>query len=173
MAIQDEIPKSRLTLKYKTEINGEKEDVNLPLRFLVMGDFSNGKSKDRQVDLDERRMRSLDGKNLNGIIKDMGINLDVVVDNKIDPDTGGEDLEISLPITSMKSFNPEEISTQVPKIKGLILVKKLLQEIIANMDNKKEFRNLLNNLVSNPEALEKVIAELDAYSGLKIPSKSK
>ena len=53
MAIQDEIPKSRLTLKYKTEVEGEAEDMSLPLRMLVTGDFSLGNSKDRKVDLDE------------------------------------------------------------------------------------------------------------------------
>jgi type VI secretion system protein ImpB len=35
MAIQDEIPKSRLTLKYKTEVDGQPEDLSLPLRMLV------------------------------------------------------------------------------------------------------------------------------------------
>ena len=48
MAIQDEIPKSRLTLRYKTEINGQPEDIQLPLRLAVVGDFSLGTSKDRQ-----------------------------------------------------------------------------------------------------------------------------
>ena len=62
MAIQDEIPKSRLTLRYKTEVNGQPQDIQLPLRVAVTGDFSNGTSKDRKVDLEERRMRNLDGK---------------------------------------------------------------------------------------------------------------
>ncbi len=37
MAIQDEIPKSRLTLRYKTEVDGEPQDVTLPLRMAVTG----------------------------------------------------------------------------------------------------------------------------------------
>lgn len=42
MAIQDEknIPKSRVTLRYRTEINGVSEDITLPLRILVAADFS-------------------------------------------------------------------------------------------------------------------------------------
>jgi len=42
MTIQDDIgiPKSRVTLRYRTEINGVPEDVTLPLRILVAGDFS-------------------------------------------------------------------------------------------------------------------------------------
>ena len=57
MSIQDEIPKSRLTLTYKTEVNGAQQDVDLPLRLAILGDFSGGTSKDRQVDLDERRIQ--------------------------------------------------------------------------------------------------------------------
>jgi len=63
MAIQDEIPKSRLTLRYKTEINGQPEDITLPLRLSIMGDFSLGSSSDRKTDLEERRLRNLDGRN--------------------------------------------------------------------------------------------------------------
>jgi type VI secretion system protein ImpB len=37
MAITDEIPKSRLTLTYRTNVHGEAEDVALPFRVLVMG----------------------------------------------------------------------------------------------------------------------------------------
>ena len=61
MAIQDEIPKSRLTLRYKTEVSGQPEDLTLPMRLLVTGDFSLGTSKDRKVDLEERRLRNMDG----------------------------------------------------------------------------------------------------------------
>ena len=55
MPIQDKLPKSRITLVYRTKINGQPEDVKLPFRVVVLGDFSLGSSKDRQVDLDERK----------------------------------------------------------------------------------------------------------------------
>ena len=57
MAVQDEIPKSRLTLRYKTEINGTPADVVLPLRQLITGDFSGGSSVDAKLDLEERQMQ--------------------------------------------------------------------------------------------------------------------
>ena len=36
MAIQDEIPRSRLTLTYRTTISGEMQEITLPFRFLVL-----------------------------------------------------------------------------------------------------------------------------------------
>ena len=112
MSIQDEIPKSRLTLKYKTEVNGQPEDVNLPLRLAILGDFSGGTSKDRKLDLDERRMRNLDGRNTDSVMKDMGISLKMTVDNKVDADKA-EEIDVNLNFDSMKSFNPERVAEQV------------------------------------------------------------
>lgn len=167
MAIQDEIPKSRITLKYRTEIQGQPQDVDLPLRLMVLGDFSLGTSADRKVDLEERRLRSLDGKNLDGVIKDMKMSMDFVVKNKVDPEKE-EEVRVTLPLNGMKSFNPDEIVKNVPKLKGLMLLKKLMLEVQSNVANKKEFRNLLENLYGNPEAFNKVLEQLKGYEGFRL-----
>ncbi len=168
MAIQDEIPKSRLTLRYKTEVNGQLEDVVLPLRLLVEGDFSLGNSKDRKVDLDERRLRNLDGTNTDAVMKDMGVSLRFAVNNKIDPENG-EEMNAEIPINSMKSFNPDEVAKHIPKVRGLLQMKNLLEEVVSNVDNRKEFRKLLNELMGNEEALAKVMSQLSDYEGLRLP----
>ena len=172
MSIQDEIPKSRLTLRYKTEVNGQPEDINLPLRLLVTGDLSQGSSKDQKVDLEERRMRSLDGRNLDAVMKDMDMSLKFTVDNKIDPDKE-EELQVDLPIDSMKSFSPDQIAQHVPKLKGLLMVKELLQEIVSNMDNRKDFRKLLGELLSNQDALAEMMKEFEGFDSFKLPSGKK
>ena len=169
MAIQDEIPKSRLTLRYKTEVNGQPEDMTLPLRLLIMGDLSQGTSGDRKIDLDERRLRNLDGTNTDAVMKDMGMSMTFIVENKIDPERE-EDLQITLPIDSMKSFSPDQVAEQVPKLKGLLTLKKLIGEMLTNVDNRKEFHKLLDELISNPEKLEKVLANLKGFESFKLPS---
>jgi type VI secretion system protein ImpB len=169
MAIQDEIPKSRLTLRYRTEINGQPEDMSLPLRLLITGDFSQGSSSDRSVDLDERNLRNLDGTNTDSVMKDMGISLNFSVENTIDPDRE-EDLPISLSIDSIKSFSPDKVAEQVPKLKGLLTLKTLISEMQTNVDNRKELRKLLDELMSNPENLEKVFADLKGFESFKLPN---
>lgn len=169
MAIQDEIPKSRLTLRYKTEVDGQPEDLSLPLRLLVTGDFSLGNSKDRKVELDQRRLRNLNGTNTDAVMKDMGMSLNFAVKNKIDPDTE-EDMQVDIPIDSMKSFSPDQIVKHVPKLKGLLMLKKLMEETMANVDNRKEFRKLLNDLLSDEEALKKMMEELKGFEEYKISS---
>lgn len=169
MAIQDEIPKSRLTLRYKTEVNGQPEDISLPMRLMVTGDFSRGSSTDRKLDLDERRVRNLNGTNTDSVMKDMGMSLKFTVENKIDPERE-EDLQISLPIDSMKSFSPDQVAEHVPKLKGLLTLKQLVGEMLTNVDNRKELRKLMDELMSNPENLEKVLADLKGFESFKLPS---
>lgn len=169
MAIQDEIPKSRLTLKYKTEVSGTPEDLTLPLRLLMTGDFSLGSSEDRKVDLDERRIRNMDGKNTNEVMKDMGMSLKFSVPNQIDPENE-EDMNVEIPIDSLKAFLPDHIAQNVPKLKSILMLKQLLEEVISNVDNRKEFRNLLGQLLSDQEALGKMMEELKGFESFKLPA---
>ncbi len=171
MSIQDEIPKSRLTLRYKTEVNGQPEDLSLPMRFLVTGDFSQGSSKDRKVDLEERKLRNMNGKNTDAIMKDMGLNLKFDVANKINPDKE-EDLNVDLSFDSMRSLSPDEIAKNVPEVRSLLMLKELLQEVMSNVDNRKSYRKLLSELMGNEEALTKMLGELKGFESFKLPSKS-
>ena len=169
MPVQEEVQKSRITLTYKTEVDGQPAVVNLPFRVLVLGDFSGGSSKDRQIDLEERGLRSFDGRNTNQIMKDMRISLDVVVPNKINPQE--ESMRVQLNLDSMKAFSPESVAKQVPQIRSLMLLKKLLEEVQSNVANKKEFAQLLSKLFSSKESLEKMREKLKSYSMYRIPYK--
>jgi type VI secretion system protein ImpB len=169
MAITDEIPKSRLTLTYRTTVRGEPEDVALPFRLLVMGDLSGGTSKDRAFDLDQRQIRRLDGKNLNETMADMNMSIELTVKNCIDPSRAKE-IDVKLPITSMKSFTPAEISKHVPKVRALLLLRKLLLEVQANLDNRKEFRKVLRALVQDKAAVEALMGDLKGFEDFKLPT---
>lgn len=171
MAIQDEIPKSRLTLRYRTTISGAMQEVTLPFRMLVLADFSLGTSQDRKLDLADRRLRPLSGKNLDPIIKDMKMSLRCAVKNTIDPENE-EAFEVNLPLTRMASFAPNEVAQNVPKIRALILLKQLLLEMQAAADNRKEVRKLLQEVYSKPELLEGMLEKLSEFRGLKLPARS-
>lgn len=169
MAIQDQLPKSRITLTYRTTINGEQETVNLPLRLLVMGDFSLKSSEDRKQDLETRKLRSVDGRNLDELMKDMKMSANFEVPNRINPDVEAS-LNVTLPINRMKSFHPDEIVKHVPKLKALLLLKTLLVEMQSNIDNRKELRRELYDLFSKPEALKELLNELKGYETMRLPA---
>ncbi len=170
MPVQDEVPKSRITLTYKTEVNGEPAPVELPFRMMVVGDFSHGTSKDRKVDLSERKVRSFDGSNTNQIMDDMGIQLNTVVANKISPEIE-ESIRINLNIEGIHSFNPAEVAKQVPQVRSLVLMKKLLEEMQSNIANKKEFVRLLN-MVYKDRALMETLKEATKNYAPTLPKKT-
>ena len=170
MAITDEVPKSRITLTYRTTVRGEPEDVTLPFRVLVMGDLSGGSSKDRALELDKRQIRRLDGKNLNQVMADMGMSLKFNVKNRINPKTSGDEFEVRLPVDSTRSFQPVEVARQVPRIRALLLLKKLLLEAQANFDNRKEFRNLLREVAQSPSSIDALVKELPTFETYKLPA---
>ena len=166
--LNDEIPKSRLTMTYHTKVEGERiKEVNLPMRFLLMGDLSQGTSTDRAQDLDARQIRLLDGSNLNAVIKDMGMEVKLEVPNRVD---GDGSLDVTIPIESMKSFDPLHVANAVPKLEGLLLVKKLLLEAQAALDNRKAFRGLVQALAQDPKAVEALKKSLKGHAGFEVPT---
>ncbi len=88
--------------------------------------------------------------------------------NCIDP-ANAETLPVKLPVTSMKSFTPAEVARNVPKIRALLLLKKLLLEAQANIDNSKDFRKMLRALAGNEKAAEELKKELVGFEGFQLP----
>jgi type VI secretion system protein ImpB len=170
MSVQDEIPRSRLTLKYRTTIDGEPAVVELPLRLMVLGDF--GSTKDRALDLDERDLRSIDGNNLPYVMKDMEIEMSLEVKNLVNPEEEDETMAVTIPIDDMRSFSPDAIAKAVPKVQALLLLRSALRALQTNVSNSKAFRRQLQELFlpENADALAKVREELQEFVGLRIPS---
>jgi len=170
LPIQDNLPKSRITLVYRTTINGQQEDVKLPFRVVVLGDFSLGSSTDRQADLEDRKMRSVTGSNLNELMKDMKMSVSFEVDDKVSSDGDGK-MTVSLPVDRMKSFHPDEIVQHVPKLQALMLMRKLLLEAQADIDNRKELRRTLYELFSNKDQVHKLLdsEQLKSFVSMRLP----
>lgn len=168
MSIQDEIPRSRINLRYRTNIKGEGELLELPFRLLILADLSMGSSTDRETDLDSRRLRSLDGKNLDAVMDDMRMSVQFNVKNFIDG--GSEDnILVDIPIKNRRSFFPDHVANSVPKIRALLLLRRLLLETQSNIDNRKDLRRIINEIYSNPDLLNSLRDELSSLSGYKVP----
>lgn len=172
MSVQDELPDSRLTLKYRTTINGEPEVVDLPLRLMVLGEF--GGTKDAAMDLDERQLRSISGNNLPEVMRDMEIKLGFEARNLVNPADPDEIemMKVDLSIKDMSSFSPDAVAHEVPKLRALVLLRGLLRALQTNVSNSKPFRKQLQEifLPENAEALNKIREELKEFTGLRIPT---
>lgn len=170
MPIQDKLPTSRITLTYRTTINGQEEEVDLPFRMLVLGDLSLGSSKDRKVDLDERKLRSVKPGGLDDLMKDMGMSIEFQVPDKT-TSSGEGTMNVKLPIERMKSFHPDEFVQHVPKLKALLILRKLLLEMQADIDNRKELWRTLSELYAHPEQIQQLLDSdaLKGFENLRLP----
>lgn len=153
MAIQDTLPKSRLTLRYRTEINGVPEDIELPLRLLVMGDFSGADTQN--TSFDERKIYSFDSKNrnLNDVIYKLGLSIKV---------KDSEDEEHSLAIKNIDSFLPANILSSIQPLDDMVKAKNLLNSLLSCINNSSKFRKTLTTLLNTSGAVEPLKTKLEA-----------
>ena len=143
MAIQDAIPRSRITLTYRTTISGQPEEVELPFRMLVLGDLTCGTATEEdRGELEERPLHTLNGSNLNEVMASMNMNLKMTVGNYF---TGGAD-EVAIPIDSMDALHPDAVAQHIPDVQVLILMKKLLEEMNSYVSNRKALRGHIKAL---------------------------
>ncbi|QIV96416.1 type VI secretion system protein ImpB [Allofrancisella inopinata] len=168
MSVNETIPKSRVNITYDMDVSGTKQAKELPLKQLVIGDFSQGSSKEKSLELANRKVYEIESNNLDSVMQEMGIQLDINVENHVEPASGV--LNVKIPLKSMKSFNPNSIAQNIPELSKLLKVKELLKEYISLIDNNRKFRNLVNNLSASPESLESLIQQLklDDNSGYRI-----
>ncbi|MCY1075150.1 type VI secretion system contractile sheath small subunit [Archangium lansingense] len=178
MPIQDRLPKSRITLTYRTNINGQEQEVDLPFRVLVLGNFSHGTSSDfkgttpdgkpKDIDLDERKIRSVTGggKQLDKLMADMKMSLPLA-DEVPNANPNLPPFPVTLTIDSMKSFHPDEIVKQVPQLRALRLLRKLLESIQSNIDNNKILRGQIEELYKSEDGIKKL---QDGLEGLLVPA---
>src|SRR4051812_7754544 len=109
-------PTERVNIVYRPATAGAKEDVELPLKMLITGDFT-GAADERPVE--ERQPVSVDKDNFNDVLKAQNCRLTLNVPNKM-VDTPEAELAVELTFNSMADFTPDEIAAQVPEIQALV-----------------------------------------------------
>ena len=149
-------PKERVNIVYRPATGDAKEDVELPLKLLVLGDFTRSQD-DRMVE--EREPINIDKDNFNEVLKAQNLKLDLTVPNKLsgDPD---EDLNVSVKFTSIKDFDPESIAKNTPELNKLLELREALNSLKGPMSNRPEFRKKIQELIKDEAAREQILKEL-------------
>jgi len=149
-------PKERVNIVYRPALGDAKEEVELPLRLLVMGDFT-GAPDDRP--LEERKPLNIDKDNFNEVLKSQNLSLDITVPNKLsaEPD---QEMSVSLKFESLKDFEPGAIAEKTPELSRLLELRKALTALKGPLSNIPEFRKKLQELVKDEDVREQLLKEL-------------
>ncbi len=149
-------PRERVNIVYRPATGDAKEEVELPLKLLVMGDFT-GRPDDRP--LEKREPINIDRDNYNEVLKAQGIQLNLTVPNKLTgrPD---EEMNVKLQVGSNKDFEPERIVEQVPELKKLLELREALKSLKGPLSNVPEFRKKVQELVKDETARKQLLKEM-------------
>lgn len=153
---QKEIPKARINLSLDVETNGHQKKTELPLKMLVMGDFSNGKTKGKVAD---RQRINLNANNFELVMADLAPSARFDVLNLLAKD--GSDFTIDLAFKAMKDFRPDSVAQQIPELHSLMAMRNLLKDLKANLLDNVKFRKELEKIVSNQPQLEGLKQQLE------------
>ena len=149
-------PKERVNIVYRPATGGAQEEVELPLRILVMGDYT---LKEDGRPVEDREVLSIDKDNFNERMKAQKLELDLTIANKLsdDPD---EEMGVSLKFESIKSFEPEAVVKNTPALNKLLELREALKSLKGPMSNRPDFKKKIQKLIQDDAARDQILKEL-------------
>ena len=158
-SFQNEIPKSRVNIRYVKDTEGSKESVELPQRVLVIGDFT---LKDDDTPIDEREKIAVNKDTYDSVMKSMNLEINTVVKNHMVKDQPDAELAVNLKFQNLKDFRPERIIENVPELNQLMEVRTLLNDLKNRVITNRQFRQELQKILRDKnltEAFKKQLGE--------------
>lgn len=125
---QNEIPKARVNIRLDLHTGGAQKKMELPLKLLVTGDFSNGQE---QRALSEREKVNVNKNNFDSVLAEFSPALNISVENTLAGD--GSEENVRLTFRDMKDFTPEQVARQIPQLKAMLAMRNLLRDLKANL----------------------------------------
>ncbi len=149
-------PRERVNIVYKPATGGAQEEKELPLKLLVMGDFTLGQD---ETPLEDRKPVNIDKDNFNDVLKNHNVNIDVNVKNTL---SGKDDEELSanLKFRTLKDFDPDAIARQVPELNKMLELREALAALKGPMGNFPAFRKKIQSIISDDATREKILSEI-------------
>lgn len=149
-------PKERVNITYKPATGDAQAEVELPLKVLILGDFSQ-QTDERPVE--ERDAINVDKDNYTDVMKAQKLSLDMSVPNKLIADSE-DNMAVSLKFDSLRDFEPDAIVSNVPELKEILDLRNALKALKGPLGNVPDFRKKLQSLVQDEDTKAKLLKEL-------------
>ncbi|MBI6602984.1 MULTISPECIES: type VI secretion system contractile sheath small subunit [Pseudomonas] len=150
-------PKERINITFKPAIGAAQEEVELPLKLLVLGDFT---QREDARKLEDRKPIAIDKNSLDEVLANQALSLALNVPNRLQDDADVEELGIQVRIHSMKDFNPAHLVEQIPELQKLMALREALVALKGPLGNTPSFRKAIEQALADDESRARVLAEL-------------
>lgn len=156
---QSEIPKARVNIQLSLHTGGAQKKVELPLKLMVVGDYSNG-AEHRAVS--EREKVNINKNNFDNVLSEFSPSINLSVENTLSGDGSEENIRLSF--SGMKDFEPEQVARQIPQLKAMLAMRNLLRDLKANLLDNQAFRKELEKILLDPTLSAELRSELSALA---------
>lgn len=153
-------PKERINIVYKPATGDAKEEVELPLKLLLIGDYT---LREDGRPVDERKPVNIDKDNFNEVMRKQELSLDINTANRLSNEEN-EELALSLKFSELKDFSPEAVVRQVPELNKLLELREALTALKGPLGNVPAFRKMIEAALANDETREQLLKELGVQS---------
>lgn len=150
-------PKERINVTFKPAIGGAQEEIELPLKLLVIGDYAHRKDE-RKVE--DRKPISIDKMTFDEVLAKQELQLSLSVPNRLQDESTTEELAVKIHVKSMKDFNPASLGEQVPELKKLMELRNALVALKGPLGNTPAFRKAIEDVLVDDESRSRVLGEL-------------
>mgnify|MGYP001183195053 CR=1 FL=1 len=149
-------PRERVNIVYKPATGGAQEEKELPLKLLVMGDFTSGNEPDA---VENRKPININKDNFNDVMKSQNIKIDVNVKNTLSGKEG-EEITAGLKFQTLKDFDPDAVARQVPELKKMLELREALASLKGPMGNFPAFRKKIQEIIKDDATRDKILKEI-------------
>ena len=158
-SFQSEVPRARVNIKLDLHTGGSQKKVELPLKLMVMGDFSNGRE---QRPLSLRCKVDINKHNFDSVLTEFspGLTLDMASNALLD----GSSPMAELIFRTLKDFEPEQVARQLPPLRTLLAMRNLLRDLKSNLLDNTRFRQELEVILKDDSLSHALHAELVAIA---------
>lgn len=153
-SFQHQKPPSRVDLTLDVATGDADEEVELPLRLLVMSDLT-GRQED--TPLDDREIVSITSTNFEEVMASYDLGLEYTVPDRL---TEEGELKVELDFEGMDSFEPEAVAQQVPELSRLLAARNLLKDLRNRLISMGEFREELEKIIGDEDSKQQLLDEL-------------
>lgn len=150
-------PKERVNIRFKPATGNVKEEVELPLKLVMLGDFT-GRADDRTIE--ERELVNINKDNYDEVMRSHNLSLDLSLDNKLDESPDANHLTANLKFSSLRDFEPEQLARQVPELRKLLELREALLALKGPLGNVPSFRKAIQGVLDDETARAKLMSEL-------------